>query len=265
MTPACATSPTGTPRALRASPESVAADTLEDGQLYFHQWRSGRDIAVGDPVADGFANYAYALGDRGSGTAVLVDPSHAPVELAERVAADGMTLVGAVLTHFHADHAGGAIGEYAIAGVAELVAVSGVPVHLHIDDAEYLLARSRLPASALVTHHDHDRLALGALAIDLLHTPGHTPGSQCLYTGELLLTGDTLFLLGCGRTDGPGGDAAALYESLFSRLGSIPDATMVFPGHDYASAPAATLGLLRARNPVLFNQRLEEWLARFSG
>ena len=104
---------------------------------------------------------------------------------------------------------------------------------------------------------------VGELSIELIHTPGHTPGSQCFLVSGRLLSGDTLFLEGCGRTDLPGGDPAAMYDSLTQRLGRVPDDTVLFPGHFYASEPSAPLGETRRSNYVFAPSSAAQWLAMF--
>ena len=115
----------------------------------------------------------------------------------------------------------------------------------------------------LITHHDGDVIEVGAVRIELIHTPGHTPGSQCFLVDGRLLAGDTLFLDGCGRTDLPGGDPAELYESLTQRLGKVPDSTVLFPGHLYSPQPSATMGHTREHNFVFTPKTAEQWLAMF--
>ena len=99
-------------------------------------------------------------------------------------------------------------------------------------------------------HASGDIVHAGAVPITLIHTPGHTPGSQCFFVDGRLVAGDTLFLDGCGRTDLPGGDPAALYESLNQKLAVVPDDATLFPGHMYSPAPSARLGEVRAHNYV---------------
>jgi glyoxylase-like metal-dependent hydrolase (beta-lactamase superfamily II) len=101
------------------------------------------------------------------------------------------------------------------------------------------------------------------VSIELVHTPGHTPGSQCFLVDGKLVAGDTLFLEGCGRTDLPGGDPEQMYFSLTQRLARVPDETVLYPGHLYAPEPSATMGETRARNYVFQPKTLEEWMGFF--
>jgi hydroxyacylglutathione hydrolase len=118
---------------------------------------------------------------------------------------------------------------------------------------------------SLVVHDSGDTVTAGAVSVELLHTPGHTPGSQCFLVSDRLVAGDTLFLEGCGRTDLPGGDPEAMYFSLTQRLARVPDSAMLFPGHLYAPDPSATLGDVRRRNYVFRPRSVEEWLGLLGG
>ena len=126
-----------------------------NANLYFRQLLSGRDYAVGDAVALSMRNFTYALGDRRSGEAVLVDPAYRPGELLDVLSADGMTLVGAVATHYHPDHIGGTfIGEQHISGIAELLELHDVPVHVQAEEVSWVLERTGVDSRALLTHED---------------------------------------------------------------------------------------------------------------
>ena len=115
-----------------------------------------------------------------------------------------------------------------------------------------------------MAHASDDVVRVGEIPIRLLHTPGHTPGSQCFLVDGRLVAGDTLFLQGCGRTDLPGSDPDAMYDSL-ERLAKLPDDTVVYPGHLYSPEPSASLGETKLRNPVLAPRSADEWLALFGG
>jgi glyoxylase-like metal-dependent hydrolase (beta-lactamase superfamily II) len=232
--------------------------------LYFRQLLSGRDFAVGDAVALSMRNFTYALGDRRSGEAVLVDPAYRPRELVDMLSADGMTLVGAVATHYHPDHIGGTlIGEQHLSGIVELLEIQNVPIHVHVEEVSWVLARTGVDASALLTHQDGETLSVGGIEITLLHTPGHTPGSQCLLVEGCLLSGDTLFIDGCGRTDFPGGNPEELYWTLSERLARVSDETVLYPGHLYSREASLSMGEVRERNPVFAATSLEQWLVMF--
>jgi len=232
--------------------------------LYFRQLLSGRDFAVGDAVALSMRNFTYALGDRRSGEAVLVDPAYRPGELLDVLAADEMTLVGAVATHYHPDHIGGTfIGEQHVSGIVELIALQDVPVHVHADEVSWVLERTGVDPGALLTHQDGEILQVGEIEITLLHTPGHTPGSQCLLVEGCLVSGDTLFVDGCGRTDFPGGDSEEMFWTLSERLARVSDDAVLYPGHLYSREASLAMGEVRARNPVFAATSLEEWLVMF--
>ena len=115
----------------------------------------------------------------------------------------------------------------------------------------------------LVGHASGDTVMAGEIPIELIHTPGHTPGSQCFLVDGCLVSGDTLFLEGCGRTDLPGGDPAELYRSLTQKLAKVPDDTVLFPGHLYSAEPSATMSETRRWNYVFKPGSEAEWLAMF--
>lgn len=232
-------------------------------RLYFRQLLSGVDFAAGDDVARQMRNFVYLIGDRGTGEALVVDPAYDPQGIVDRCAADGMRLAGVLATHYHADHVGGTMMGFSLPGVAELLDIVDVPVHVQADEVPYVSATTGLGAQELRAHRGGDVVPVGGLSIELIHTPGHTPGSQCFLAGGRLLSGDTLFLDGCGRTDLPGGDPAAMYESLTQRLGRVPDGTVLFPGHFYSAAPSASLGETRRSNHVFAPAGAAQWLAMF--
>ena len=211
------------------------------------------------------ANFVYLIGDRDQRKAVVIDAAYAPAEIVTMAELDGMELVGAVVTHYHADHAGGMLGGIAlIPGIAELLAERDLPVHVQREELAWVSEHTGVDADAIVAHRSGETVMVGDLPLILVHTPGHTQGSQCIVFDSHLFTGDTLFIDGCGRTDLPGGDARALYETLTSRLSAISDDVPVFPGHAYSPLPSASMGQIRRNNPVLAPLDQERWLARFA-
>ena len=142
--------------------------------------------------------------------AMVVDPAYDIKDILDVVAADDMRLVGALATHYHPDHVGGDMMGYRISGVRELQVLHPVPVHVQADEAPWVQRVTELSATDLVEHVSGDVVRVGEIPIELIHTPGHTPGSQCFFVDGRLVAGDTLFLEGCGRTDLPGGDPVPL-------------------------------------------------------
>jgi glyoxylase-like metal-dependent hydrolase (beta-lactamase superfamily II) len=236
---------------------------VPEDRLYFRQLLAGRDFATTDPVARQMVNFVYLIGDRDTGEAVAIDPAYGIKELLGILDADGMKLTGALATHYHPDHVGGSMGGYTIAGVRELLTLHPVPIHVQRDEAPWVQRVTGAGDTDLVQHDSGDTVLVGEIPIELIHTPGHTPGSQCFYVADRLVSGDTLFLEGCGRTDLPGGDPAALYESLTTKLAKVPDHAVLFPGHLYSADPSASMGETRAMNYVFRPRSLEQWIAMF--
>lgn len=235
---------------------------MNDDRLYFRQLLSGRDFAVGDQMAAQMVNFAYLIGDRRTGEAVVVDPAYAVADLIEVAEGDGMRITGALATHHHPDHVGGSMMGFSLEGVAELLGRGGGPVHVHRDEAEYVQKVTGAAATDLAIHDSGDVVEVGAIRIELLHTPGHTPGSQCFLVDGRLVSGDTLFLEGCGRTDFPGSDPGQMYDSL-QRLAALPGDTVVYPGHRYSMASSGTVDAIREMNYVYKPAGRAEWLAAF--
>jgi glyoxylase-like metal-dependent hydrolase (beta-lactamase superfamily II) len=236
-----------------------------DDRFYFRQLLAGRDFAVADDLARQMVNFSYLIGDTQTGECLVVDPAYSVTELVEHAEADGMRLVGALVTHYHPDHCGGSMMGMSIEGVSELIQAVQVPIHVQSDEAEWVLKVTDLQRDDLVTHKAGDTVTVGEIHVELVHTPGHTPGSQCFFVNNCLVAGDTLFLDGCGRTDLPGGDAAALYESLHGPLARVPDSAILYPGHMYSAAPSASMGTTREHNMIFKPRSAAEWVRIFGG
>ncbi|MDQ1481122.1 MAG: hypothetical protein QOI44_1983, partial [Actinomycetota bacterium] len=198
---------------------------MTEDRLYFRQLLAGRDFATDDQIAQQMVNFVYLVGDRETGEAVVIDPAYGVRVLVDGLATDGMRLTDVLVTHYHPDHVGGDLGGWSIEGLAELLALPDVNVKVHVQSEEAFGVKRVTGASDsdLALHSSGDIVHAGAVPITLIHTPGHTPGSQCFFVDGRLVAGDTLFLDGCGRTDLPGGDPGALYESLTQKLAVVPD------------------------------------------
>lgn len=241
-----------------------------DDRLYFRQLLTGRDLARTDPVARQMLNFVYLIGDRETGEALAVDPAYAPGDLLDILEADGMRLTGVLATHYHPDHVGGDMMGFSIVGLRELLERREVPIHVQREEAPFVSHTTGV-TDALVHHGSGDTVTVGGIEVQLIHTPGHTPGSQCFLVelpggdgpSPMLIAGDTLFLEGCGRTDLPGGDPEAMYDSLTGRLARVPDDAVLYPGHLYSADPSATMGETRRRNYVFRPRDVGEWMSMF--
>ncbi len=184
-------------------------------------------------------NFVYLIGDRDTGEAAVVDPGWEAPRIRSLAEEEGCRVTRILLTHGHPDHCG---------AVAELQETVGdPPVILSRHEAPFY----RPPCRNLTLVDDGETLSIGGIAIRCLHTPGHTPGGQCFLCGSILLTGDTLFIDGCGRCDLPGGDARVLHRSLHEVLARLPDDTEIYPGHAYGPRDHAPLGEQKRTNPYL--------------
>jgi glyoxylase-like metal-dependent hydrolase (beta-lactamase superfamily II) len=222
--------------------------------LYFHQ------IPVGQ-----MANLSYLVGSRSTGEALLVDPAWSVDALLDQAEVDGVKVVGALVTHYHQDHVGGSVFGMEIEGLPRLLARQPVPIHVNEREADGLIAVTGVSESDLVRRASGDVIELGELRVRLLHTPGHTPGSQCFLLEEAnrpsaLVSGDTLFLGSCGRVDLPGANPEDMYRSLNQILRALPDETLLYPGHLYSPESVGTMGEQKRVNPFLRVANLEQFL-----
>lgn len=190
------------------------------------------------------STYTYIVGDADKGESVIVDPvrEHVARDL-EVIGAMGMRLVWILETHVHADHITGARALRDRTG-----ARSAVSQHCGASGFDRLM-------------DDGDIVVFGNELIRVISTPGHTPGSSCFLWRDRLLTGDTLLIGGCGRTDFQNGSASALYDSITCKLFTLPDDTLVYPGHDYKGRRISTIGEEKATNPRLAGRSRDEFIS----
>lgn len=209
-------------------------------------------------------NFVYVVGSRTTREVALVDPAWDVPGLLEHLAKQDLKLVAALVTHYHPDHVGGSFGQHPIQGLAELMARNPVKIYANRHEADGVKKVTGVSDSDLVKVDSGEKLKLGEVEIEFLHTPGHTPGSQCFRVKEALVSGDTLFIEGCGRVDLPGSDPEQMYESL-GKLRELPDETVLLPGHNYSSVPNARMGEVKARNGYLRVRDLATWLRTMKG
>lgn len=179
-----------------------------------------------------YQNFTYLVDDGEGGPAVVIDPSFGVEPVLDEIDARRLKVQYILNTHSHQDH---------WAGNADIKARTGAKV----------VAHRVAPLNQDVSVDDGDKFAAGHLRFQVLHTPGHTPDSVLYLFDGQAATGDTLFVGECGRTDLPGGDPGALYDSLFSKVILLDDATVVLPGHDYGPTPTSTIGREKAESYVL--------------
>src|SRR6202012_210676 len=161
-----------------------------DDRLYFRQLLSGRDFARGDMMARQMVNFVYLIGDRETGEAVAVDPAYAVQDLLDILAADDMRLTGVLGTHFHPDHLGGELGGWSLEGIGALLQKVQVPIHVQADEVPWVERTTGVGPGDLVAHQSGDVLPVGQVRVEMTHTPGHTPGSQCFLVDGRLVAGD---------------------------------------------------------------------------
>lgn len=193
------------------------------------------------------ANFTYVFGCEKTNVGAVVDPSSDSADILAFAEENGLSIDLIFATHGHGDHVG---------GVSALVQKTGAKVVVHKGDAPGL-ERSGIPTDKIV--EDGDIVKMGDIEVKIIHTPGHTPGSMCLLAEGKLITGDTLFVGDCGRSDLPGGSAEQLYNSLHQKLKVLPDETEVYPGHDYGPQPTSTMAHEKATNPTLTCKSLNEF------
>jgi len=177
-------------------------------------------------------NFAYLVGDENTRLAAVVDPAWDIDRILAVVKRYNLRIIFAINTHGHPDHT---------SGNSELVKATGAKVLAH--------ETSRLKKDIGVK--EGDTLHVGSLELKFIHTPGHSPDSMSVLVNGKLMTGDTLFVGECGRTDLPGGSSEQLHDSLFNKLMKLPDEVEVYPGHDYGAKPHSTIGYERTHNYVL--------------
>ena len=216
------------------------------------------DLYFAQQMVGDMANLAYLVGSREQRKAFVIDPAWNVQSLIDLAAQDGIEVVGALVTHYHQDHIGGEIFGHNIEGLAKLMEIAPMPIHVNKHEAEGVIKISGVSESDLVQHEGGDLLELGGVGVRLIHTPGHTPGSLCFRLKSALVAGDTLFLQGCGRVDLPGGDSEEMYRTLTQRLSTLPADTVLNPGHAYGGEPAP-LSEVRQTNHYLRVPDLATW------
>ncbi|MCB9655979.1 MAG: MBL fold metallo-hydrolase [Deltaproteobacteria bacterium] len=225
------------------------------------QGETGSDLYFRQIPIGPMANFAYLIGSKTTRTCLVVDPAWDVQTLLNLAHADEMTVTGALVTHYHPDHVGGHMFGFDVpGGVAELLAHAKAKIHVHKHEADGLKQVTGISESDLVRHDGGDIVTVGDVSVELIHTPGHTPGSQCFLVRERLVAGDTLFVNGCGRVDLPDSDPEAMFRTLSDTLAKLVDDVVLFPGHDYGPNPTSTMKEQRRTNTYLRMKSLQDWM-----
>jgi hydroxyacylglutathione hydrolase len=186
-------------------------------------------------------NFSYIIADDSTKEAAIVDPSFNAEAIVQVVKGQGLNAKYIINTHHHADHTAG-------------------NEDLKQRFQAKIVAYKESSVKKDVSVEDGDILRLGKLSIRVIHTPGHTSDSICLLVDGKLLTGDTLFVGECGRTDLPDGSPADMYRSLFDKVTKLDDDVEVYPGHDYGPSPKSTIGKEKRTNYTLVERPLKEFV-----
>jgi hydroxyacylglutathione hydrolase len=196
--------------------------------------------------------FCYLLASEITGEAVVIDPGGEEDKLLEIIRELKLKPLYIINTHCHPDHT---------CGNTIIKKATGAAIVRHEADEELLREPEAAayfnklnfppspPADLIVK--DGDRLTFGEYTLEIIHTPGHSPGSICIFTEDNLFTGDSLFVGAAGRVDVPGGNFNTLIESLAEKIAALPDDTVIWPGHDYGNSKTSTVGREKKENPYL--------------
>ncbi len=192
-------------------------------------------------------NFSYFIGDAKTKEIAIVDPGWDGGELLRSAEKAGLVPVAILLTHGHYDH---------INGIGDIQDILDIPVYLSVHESDFHVPDCR----NLKRTKPGEIITVGRQKIECIHTPGHSKGCQCFRCRNILLTGDTLFVNGCGRCDLPGGDPLEMYHTLYRVLLPLPDETVIYPGHAYGPKDSDTLGRQKKTNPYLLCSSKEDFL-----
>jgi len=206
------------------------------------------------------ANFVYLIGDPETHKAAVVDPAWDVSAILKFAQDENYEIDRILITHYHQDHLGGHMMGHNVQGAADLLNLIKAKVYVNKHEAEGVKRVAGLSDSDLVTVEAGDVFKVGNIDIKFLHTPGHTPGSQCFLVEGNLVSGDTLFVNSCGRVDLPGSDPEAMYYSLNQTLRNLEDSTVVYPGHAYSPESSTTIGEQKRHNMYMRFNNLDDFL-----
>jgi len=203
-------------------------------------------------------NFIYLVGSKSTREVTIIDPAWDIDALLTHIKEKDLKLTSVLVTHYHPDHIGGGMGGHSIEGIAELLEKDPVKIFVHKLEAEGVKKVTGVSDIDLNIIESGDHLTIGKNDIEFLHTPGHTPGSQCFKVNNNLVSGDTLFVQGCGRVDLPGSNSEDMFHSL-QKLSSLPNETILYPGHNYSAEPYESMERVKEINTYLRIEDLDMW------
>tara|TARA_Y100000766_G_scaffold80672_1_gene68655 strand:+ start:821 stop:1495 length:675 start_codon:yes stop_codon:yes gene_type:complete len=203
-------------------------------------------------------NFIYLVGSKSTREVALIDPAWDIDALLTHIKEKDLKLTSVLVTHYHPDHIGGGMGGHSIEGIAELLEKDPVKIFVHKLEAEGVKKVTGVSDIDLNIVESGDHLTIGENDIEFLHTPGHTPGSQCFKVNNNLVSGDTLFVQGCGRVDLPGSNSEDMFHSL-QKLSALPNETILYPGHNYSAEPYESMERVKEINTYLRIEDLDMW------
>ena len=203
-------------------------------------------------------NFIYLVGSKSTREVALIDPAWDIDALLTHIKEKDLKLTSVLVTHYHPDHIGGGRGGHSIEGIAELLEKDPVKIFVHKLEAEGVKKVTGVSDIDLNIVESGDHLTIGENDIEFLHTPGHTPGSQCFKVNNNLVSGDTLFVQGCGRVDLPGSNSEDMFHSL-QKLSALPNETILYPGHNYSAEPYESMERVKEINTYLRIEDLDMW------
>ena len=203
-------------------------------------------------------NFIYLVGSKSAREVTIIDPAWDIDALLTHIKEKDLKLTSVLVTHYHPDHIGGGMGGHSIEGIAELLEKDPVKIFVHKLEAEGVKKVTGVSDTDLNIVESGDHLSIGENDIEFLHTPGHTPGSQCFKVNNNLVSGDTLFVQGCGRVDLPGSNSEDMFHSL-QKLSALPNETILYPGHNYSAEPYESMERVKEINTYLRIEDLDMW------
>ena len=203
-------------------------------------------------------NFIYLVGSKSTREVAIIDPAWDIDALLTHIKEKDLKLTSVLVTHYHPDHIGGGMGGHSIEGIAELLEKDPVKIFVHKLEAEGVKKVTGVSDIDLNIVESGDHLTIGENDIEFLHTPGHTPGSLCFKANNNLVSGDTLFVQGCGRVDLPGSNSEDMFHSL-QKLSALPNETILYPGHNYSAEPYESMERVKEINTYLRIEDLDMW------